>query len=107
MSKKAIIIDNGKRVFRTLEDASREMGISPGEVSSAIADRGEVCGRRAVWGYRVYALRLLDGRWVVGMEQARRSGYSLVGEDGAFVSGRAVAERREVTSCWYLNREEE
>lgn len=100
------MIDSGRRVFRTLEEASSALGVSSGAVSSGIIDRGRIGDVPARWAYRVYALRLVSGEWVLGMLNARGNAYLVVGSERV-VRPAAVLERRDVTGSWYFAKEEE
>ena len=99
MGKKVIIVKDPKRVFRTLEEASRELGMHPSTLSRAISD-----GANWVrYGDRVFAvLPKGGGDWMVVTENSRGSGYLCWGNPTRKVSKRDVVEVRELTLAWYL-----
>lgn len=99
-------MDAGKRVFRTLEEVSEATGQSVKAVSIGIIDRGKVGDTPARWAYRVYALKIRSGEWVIAMLNSRGNAYMRV-DTGAIVKKAAVMEVRDVTSAWYFPKEEE
>lgn len=103
MAKKVIIVNSGEnRVFETLEEASREVGVNPSTLSRAINEAGEYRGMRLRYGDRVFVLRL-KGRmdWVVATENSRRTGYIVVGDPARKLSKREVAAVKDITASWY------
>lgn len=106
MSKIVIVCEVGNRVFRTLAEASEALGLSQGAISRGISDRGEVAGVRLRRVPRVYALLLMDGSWVIAVENSRGSGYIPLDDGSGVVSKRAVVSKRDLTPVWYYPKEE-
>ena len=104
MGKKVIMCEAGKRLYRTLEEASEDFVLSPGEISRRISSCEPVLGGRARWADRVFAVRLKDGRFVICIRDSRNRLVTLDGKEK--LRNRDVVEVRDITVAWYYPKEE-
>ena len=94
----------GKRLYRTLEEASEDFGLSPGEISKRIYSCETVGGGRARWADRVFAVRLKDGRHVICLKDARDRFVTM--NEFEKLRKRDVESARDITVAWYYPKEE-
>lgn len=106
MSKKVLVFDGKMPVYRTLEDASADFGVSAGAISMAANGCKEVCGMRVRWADRVYVVRLKDRRHVLAVKD--QHGRSFLCIDGLWKIGkRDIDWVRDITASWYYPKEEQ
>lgn len=106
MSKDVLVRQGDFRVFRTLEEASREIGVTPGAISRAVSEGRDVGGARMRWADRVFAVTdRKSGRVFVAVKDARGRKFIPVDGGGA-VSVKDASVVRDITVAWYFPKEE-
>lgn len=107
MGKQVILgkcLENGQKVvFGTLEEASKEIGVSVSTVSRAAGGFEECHGWSVRWADRVFAVRLKEKyAWEVAVENGRGSGYVKLGDPFVKFRKGDVDQVKDLTVAWYL-----
>ena len=88
----------GRRVFRSANEAAREIGVTEGAVRYALRNGGLCRGWRFDPVPTVVVVRMRDDWNYYVCEVAEGGGgYDMLGEDGGYIQARDVAELWDVT----------
>lgn len=102
MVKRVIVCEGDFRVFRTLEEVSEALDVSPTAVSMALGDGRTVRGLRMRWANRVFLVRS-EGRWVVCVMDSRDRMVDMDG--GAVIGKRKIEAVKDITATFYFSKE--
>ena len=107
MAKQVIVakcLENGQKwVFNDLEEASREIGVSPAAISMASIGMRDCAGWSVRRVDRIFAVRS-KGRheWLVAVMNNRNNGYLEFENPMRKIGLREVDQVRDVTLGWYF-----
>lgn len=99
------------RIFRSMNEAARELGVTEGAVRFAVKRKGRTCRG---WSFEcvpsVFVVRMKDdGNYYVCERSEGGDGFDMLGDDGEYLQRKDVAEIWDVTENfnWIRNGHKE